>query len=887
MKSRNHNFYPLIAFLLSIFTFTLFFLLYRCFNGETRTLLRGDLYSQYVDFISMFLRVLKGKESFWYSFSIYFGSGTVLTHAYYSLSPFNLLYLIDTISLSDMTYIIIALKFGLATVTFTLFADRVLKRRDPWVLLFALCYSFNSFSITLYFNIIWLEALYMLPLIVLFLFELVNHGRFLGLTACWFYLFLTNFYMGYIIGIFIAVSFFLLLIFHSSLHTLKLLLQRSILFAFSVLLGAGMCSFVLLPAALYLTSHIAQDNISFSSLSVSILDIINSLFIGEMPELDNRTPLLYCCLPTLLLLPPYFINVAISNKVNILSATLLVFYLLSSLWLPLFMLQHAFDFPNWYAFRFSFCISFVLCALSCRSLGSTFRISTRRILFAITGLLCLYSFMIQFSPLTSRSFDVTNSTSEFFVNLLFFALWLAFFFLYSKTSHNKTTTDLRIRSNNRLTSVLPLFLIIAELSTNALLCAQHIGTPSLTTEEVDQWYSREKKAIDQIKTEDPGLYRISVNAESNHNAPSMFGYAGFNTFSTSDDYPLRHALNSLGICTVNRAIQEHGYTPITYMLFAQKYTIDLSDTKTSEDVISEDVSVPIHKSEYYLPMAYMVNQEIFNYAPGTDPFQNQHDLIYCMTGHDYKFFRSIPLEEIQLENYGAVYNAAGNHIIFYRSRPRMNEAYVSFCQSRDDKHPLYACFTQQDATADTLSPYIAGKNSGFHETPQLSNGCIVQSGGDYGTDEGNIERIAVYFNQDTQNAFSCDKMIFARFLPEQLTDICNDLAKYSFNLDSYHGDAISGSVTAINSRPVFFTTIPSDNGWHAYVDGNEHDIITTMDGAFLALVLSPGTHQIELKYIAPGKQAGLIISLIAVTVFLLVFLYSTYYHKTNVSNPKR
>ena len=364
----------------------------------------------------------------------------------------------------------------------------------------------------------------------------------------------------------------------------------------------------------------------------------------------------------------------------------------------------------------------------------------------------------------------------------------------------------------------------------------------------------------------------------------MFGYAGLNTFSTSDDYPLRRALNGLGIYTVNRAIMEHGYTPLTYLLFAQKYTIDLF----SPDSISANMTneVPVRRAEYSLPIAYMVSPGINGYIAGSNPFLNQQELVRCMTGTEYTCFQFIAPSDMEIEYYGADYNDAGNHIIFFRSRPRLNESYIGFYQSRDNKHPLYACFTQTEATADTLSPYIAGKNSGFNETPQLSGGCIVQGGGDYGTDEGDVERVAVYFNQNTQNAFSCDKMLFARFLPEQISTIYSDLSEGAFTIENYSGNSITGHVTATETRPILFTSIPNDNGWHAYVDGSEYETATTMDDAFLALILSPGTHQITLKYIAPGSPLGCIISLISAAAFLLLLLFSLLQRKTRAAETK-
>ena len=59
--------YAFIAFLLTIIAFCLFLAFYGVLGYGNYTILRGDLVAQYIDFISMYIRVLKGEEDFWYS----------------------------------------------------------------------------------------------------------------------------------------------------------------------------------------------------------------------------------------------------------------------------------------------------------------------------------------------------------------------------------------------------------------------------------------------------------------------------------------------------------------------------------------------------------------------------------------------------------------------------------------------------------------------------------------------------------------------------------------------------------------------------------------------------------------------------------------------------
>ncbi|MBR3515771.1 MAG: YfhO family protein, partial [Lachnospiraceae bacterium] len=363
---KRKLFYAFLAFLLSIIAFCLFLAFYGVLGNGNYTILRGDLVAQYIDFISMYIRVLKGEEDFWYSFSLYYGSGTILTFAYYVFSPFNLLYLIDSVSIATMTAIVITLKIALCGFTFALFAQTVLKCKARYAVFFSLCYAMNGFVITLHFNLIWLEAAYMLPLIILLLFRLADNGKWLALVPAWAFLFLTNFYMAYIVGIFSAFVFIGLLILRLpsfSGSSLKQCIKPTIRFSLSVVLATGISAVLLIPTAVFLMSHMAADNFGFDPLPTTILEVAGSLFMGEMPDLDNRAPYMYCGLPVLLLFPFYFVSAKFRLKERLIIASVLVFYVLSMLILPLFIFMHAFDYPNWYFFRFSFCICFLLCAI--------------------------------------------------------------------------------------------------------------------------------------------------------------------------------------------------------------------------------------------------------------------------------------------------------------------------------------------------------------------------------------------------------------------------------------------------------------------------------------------------------------------------------------------
>ena len=115
-------------------------------------------------------------------------------------------------------------------------------------------------------------------------------------------------------------------------------------------------------------------------------------------------------------------------------------------------------------------------------------------------------------------------------------------------------------------------------------------------------------------------------------------------------------------------------------------------------------------------------------------------------------------------------------------------------------------------------------------------------------------------------------------------ELYNDLSPGGLNITSYSDECIKGTVTATEERPILFTTIPYDSGWHAYVDGIETTTYTTLEDAFLSIILEPGVHEITLQYIPRGKELGQSITLATAIIYLGILLVSITRKKSPVTN---
>ena len=93
----------------------------------------------------------------------------------------------------------------------------------------------------------------------------------------------------------------------------------------------------------------------------------------------------------------------------------------------------------------------------------------------------------------------------------------------------------------------------------------------------------------------------------------------------------------------------------------------------------------------------------------------------------------------------------------------------------------------------------------------------------------------------------------------------------NMEVTEYEDTKIIGHINVEKEGQMLFTTIPYDEGWTVYVDGEKVDY-RDFKHSFLALDLEPGEHTIEFRYWPIGLTPGIIVSLIAIAGFVVWML---------------
>ncbi|MBQ2872773.1 MAG: YfhO family protein [Bacilli bacterium] len=161
-------------------------------------------------------------------------------------SPLTLLlYFTSRENIVNYYNIIIIIKLCLLSLTTYIYINRTFKVNQFYKYSFSVLYTFSGWIILNYFNIMWLDSVILFPLIVLYLDNLLNNGKYLGYIITLSLSLIISYYISYFILIFILFYSFIYIILKLDSKKVKKTIFR---LGISTITSILVSSFSLLPA---------------------------------------------------------------------------------------------------------------------------------------------------------------------------------------------------------------------------------------------------------------------------------------------------------------------------------------------------------------------------------------------------------------------------------------------------------------------------------------------------------------------------------------------------------------------------------------------------------------------------------------------------------------
>lgn len=557
-----------------------------------KTLFIMDMKKEDLPFFAYLRYVIKGDESLFFSWSRSLGGNLMGLVAYYIASPLS--FVTAFFKLKDMPMAILTLmllKFGLCGVTFSVFASYIWRKNKlPYdnnmivvLLPISICYALMSYNISYSLELMWTDGVILLPIILMGIEKILEGKRAYCYILSLAMLFISNYYIGYMVGIFTALYLLYRLLCLATRNSFKNYVFALFKVVCGTILAIGLSAPLLLPAISDLFSGrwaAGKLKMPNSIFNFSVWQLFGRMLNGAYDSIKNGgTPSIYCGYLVTVLAIVFILAKGITLKEKIGAIGILLILALSFYIAILDIAWHGFQPPVWFPYRYSFCFSFFMCYMAVQGLCIMFK--NNRVVYII-GIFLLAVACIDMGFNANTIFKGLHDE---------FSDW--------QNEFGYSTID---EWRNFLDSTQPL--------------------------------------VEDIKKNDSSFYRINQGYEYSKSDGMMLGYNGLSHYSSTYNGDVNALVASLGFAQSHTWNTGYGSTPLTDCLFGVKYILDDSPVPSVYIKLREFVpGVASYQNVDALSIAYGASVNTLQPdLTSENPFENQNRYINAITEKDEEYF---------------------------------------------------------------------------------------------------------------------------------------------------------------------------------------------------------------------------------------------------------
>src|SRR5665647_421121 len=205
IKGIPHE-YQWAAFLLPVFLLLVAFASWKVHPLGPTSLLTCDLFHQYAPVLAEIRSKILSGDSLFYTWNM--GSGTNFWPilSYNGASPLNLILLLfPQAYLSDGITLLILIRTGLSGLFFSLLIYKKDGQKGASTLVLSTAYALCGYVLAYFWALMWMDAVVLLPLIVLGLWKIFTGEKPRLYVIALFLLILSNFYFGFFVCVFLVL----------------------------------------------------------------------------------------------------------------------------------------------------------------------------------------------------------------------------------------------------------------------------------------------------------------------------------------------------------------------------------------------------------------------------------------------------------------------------------------------------------------------------------------------------------------------------------------------------------------------------------------------------------------------------------------------------------
>lgn len=858
----------LLAFLFPTLTVLAAFAVTGCYPFGDRTMLTVDLYHQYCPFLVAFRNKVLSGESLFYTWNDGLGQEYYAAYANYAASPLNIFAIFfNAKTMPIFIEFITCLRAGLSSVFMVLFLSaNDNKRIDNITVVFSSSYALCGWFISFFWNIMWCDAVVLLPLIVLGLRKLLLEKK-CGLYAVTLAIaIISNYYSGYFLCLFLvlfAPAYYVCLYSREKAKgdpgrlCFKTFIGSAVRFALSSICAAGASAVLSIPTYLILRNCSATgDELKMDYvLQNNLFDFFGRLMVSANPNIRDGMANVYSGLVIALLLPLFFLlpsRTGIKLKHKIVFGSLLGIMYLSFTNRTLNFIWHGFHFPNQIPYRESFLMSFLLVFVGfltirrIRSLGAKY----------ITGaVLSSAAFLILFEKFGSGN----EGYIQIGTTLLFLIIQGAALHTVSNIRSGKS----EFYCETLLTVTMMIEMFAASLTTIGLV-AYHEGFSSYAP------FGKNKDSVTYYAMQVEGT-EGHMNFERSELFPnnvcdlqSLYDVKGLSIFSSTTresfvKYMRNYGFHNNGI----NGLRNAGITRVTATLLNARNMIEIDKTQAVPALFEQEYKdgiITAWGNPDALSVGFMTDPAVIDYAPdydkNLDVFDKTNGWVNSMGAPDvYKPVlittnSASGLSTTDKHDDVIVYSAAG-------SAPNDGYSFSITVDDADMGADIYIYANAKKGGNVTIT------NNGSVQKFEIRSYQIIC----LGTYQGTPIELTVKYSENPGSSVFVYGYQLDRAGYDKMLEILGD---EQLEVTAYDSTTLSGHID-VKEDGLLFLSIPYAEGWSAVVDGEQAEVVSIQD-ALMGIRLGRGSHDITIRYTPAGFKEGLLISAVSVFAIALMFV---------------
>ncbi len=799
----------------------------------TKTFLAADLKSQYISFHYLLHDLLYGKANWSFTFQGGMGVGTLGIIGYYLMSPFSfIIALFPKDLLVYLIQIVYWIKVGLAGLFMAIYLKNTFKKITWWIIPLAISYALSGFIVVYQSNIMWLDVVYIFPIIMLGVDKLIQDGKsgilIFGVT----YALVTNFYIGYMacIGAFL---YFLIRIFELLERPFSFW-KKFFHFVSSGIISALLAAPIVVPVVLETLSAPKKDKVIewFKFDLTEPIHTLSKFLTGvqyPLVDVNQNAPNVYVGIFILLLVVLFFLNRNVLLKTKLLWLAALIVLFIATQSVGMNYVFHGFAEPNGWPYRYIFIFSAFAIVMAAKSIDVFSGLKMYQILIVLSAMLLLFIWLYSNNKeIISSNILVTNA-----IMLICLTIGL-----------------IGLEKFPKIAISCLVLLVAADLLMNTYQTNRVY--PAETYEQYQQFDKEKKAIVSKLASDDFTRMDFTSQQPFRNNDSFRYSFDGITNYNTLTHKRLNQNLGKIGFLTTPSMVwlRYEGNTLITDSLFGVAYNVQPKNSQITKEgfkkVLQTD-SYDVYQNQNALSLAYIPQVDYQTISSKLEDssinYFEKQNLLFSKKGSELSYFQMTT--PVKWTTKGLTVSRNSQNLTLKKDQ-QATEGKLEAQIEIQKPSQLYLSLNGITNSATPLQIFVNGKqvsHSTFEVAPHIIN---------LGEQKAGVTTVSFVVRNPVENIGGLQ---FAKLDLEMFQNRVNELEKSNLDVEKIRENKLETNFVAKEKETVQFT-IPYSKGWSAKVNGEKTDITPLYNESFVGVTVPKGKNQIVLSYTQPGLLAG-------------------------------